>query len=70
MGYCLPMHTTPNEAGTAPAATIENYKILTRDGAGPAAYALFAQLSPADQAAVRAINAKTYPNRDRSSRFD
>lgn len=70
MGYCLPMHTTQNAAGTGPAATIENYQILTRQGSGPAAAALFAQLSPADQAAVRAINAKTYPNRDRSSRFD
>lgn len=64
------MHTTPNAQGTAPAATIENYKILTRQGAGPAAAALFAQLSPADQATVRAMNAAIYPNRDRSSRFD
>lgn len=70
MDYCLPMHTTPNAEGTGPAATLENYKILTRQGAGSAASALFPRLSPADQAAVRAMNASTYPNRDHGSRFD
>lgn len=70
MGYCLPMHTTPNAPGTEPAATIENYQILTRQGAGPAAAALFARLSPADQETVRTKNTLRHSNRDRSSRFD
>lgn len=60
--------TTPQITGPEP--TIANYRELSSQGAGPAAAALFARLSPADQALVRTENLRARGIVDHGSRFD
>lgn len=62
------MTTPQNTDYTTP--TVENYRRLTRQGAGPAAAAMFAALSAAEQAALRAENLRARGIIDHGSRFD
>lgn len=58
---------TPHQNTTYTAA---DYWEFIRRGAGPAAAAAFAQLSPAEQAVIRAKNTRDMQFPDRGSRFD
>jgi hypothetical protein len=62
--------TTPQNTADPAAPTIENYRRLMQAGAGPAAYAMFADLSPADQAVIREENLRARGIIDHGSRFD
>lgn len=63
-----PISATGSADYTAP--TIENYRRLARQGAGPAAAALFAALTAADQATIREENLRARGIIDHGSRFD
>lgn len=62
--------TTPQNNADAMAPTLENYRRLLAAGAGPAAYAMFANLPAADQAVIRAENLRALGIIDHGSRFD
>jgi len=62
--------TTPQNTADYTAPTIENYRRLARQGAGPAAAAIFAALPAADQAVIREENLRARGIVNHGSRFD
>lgn len=62
--------TTPQNTADTTAPTIENYRQLLAAGAGPAAYAMFAQLPADAQATIREENLRARGIIDHGSRFD
>lgn len=62
--------TTPQNTADYTTPTIENYRRLSRQGAGPAAAAMFAALPAHDQAVIRAENLRAHGVIDHGSRFD